>query len=251
MKMLFTFLLIIYCLFQINTKHLSNYKFLLYQTKEDSFSLDDQEFNFILLPSQANARMLFKAKFPIKTFFEIDSLSPFIFVPEIFCLYCLKKDQVKIKTMKGNIYRGQFEDISEAQIFLTNIVIEITSVIYMEFLPKERVEENKYIVLSNIIHSDTKGNSILVMKKNSEIKPEEEFFQVAKLYFSFGSGLPEKFDFEVSEEIQILNGEEPLNNGGEYSTTKTGDEIVKVIFNEVKSVYCEFTKSSSGRKSCF
>lgn len=228
-------------------KHLSKYKFLLYQTNESTFSLDDQIFNFILLPSTTSARMLFKARFPIKTFFEIDTLSPFIFVPEIFCLYCLNVNDTKIQTMKGNIYRGQFEDIEDGQIYLTNIVIEIIEVNYMEFLPPAYIETDLFIVLSNIT-DDSKGKSILVMKKNSEVY--FDYFQIAKLYFYFEKKV-DNFDFNIGDNIKILNGHNPLENGNDYSAMVNKDVLVKIIFNEVKSIYCEAGEKSAFSKNCF
>ena len=221
----------------IFTKNLSQYHFLIYPTQDTSFSLDDQDYNFIILPNKENTRILFKARFPIKSFFEIDSLSPYIFVPEIFCLDCLSKENLKIKTLKGNIYRGQFEDIKDAQLFLSNIVVEITEVCYYETLTSTPIDKDMYVALSNTTLTSDKSKSVLVMKKNSA--DGKDFFQVAKLNFYF-QDKQSSFDFSIGYEFKIVNGDKPLENGGNYSTTIVGQYII-IIFNNVKSLYYQST----------
>ncbi len=149
--------------------------------------------------------------------------------------------------MKGHIFRGHFTNIQEAQRFLTNIVIEIIEVKYFKDLEPHKMENDVYIALSQISVSEG-GRSILVMKKN--YSDYFDFFQIAKLYFVYEGEVEESFDFKIGDEIKILNGDSPLENGGDYSAVVSGEKIIKIIFKEVKSIYCEASEKFSYSKNC-
>ena len=212
------------------------HQFLLVPTK-DSFSLDFQEYVFILVPgptSEERYHVSVRGVFPVPSYFEIDNLSPYLFKPEEFCTDCLILNHIQV--LKGNIFKGITTSSStvnrSSEKFLSNVFVSLNAIDYGKPLEME-YNPMVYILLTPITKSE-KSKTVILMKKES--KELSHFFQVIKATMIIKT--PGEFEFAVGEEINIKNGDNPIKTGGEYSSIIAKDQIIMVQYDEIISLIC-------------
>lgn len=209
------------------------HKFLIFPTTS-SFNLDNQEYVFIHIPStDENYHISFHGIFPIPSYFEIDSLSPFVFRPEVICSNCLLNNHIQV--IEGDIYKCSSQSIQFTDKFLSSVFVKITNQVYGKKIEKKPSSEKEtiYILLTKISKTE-KNKVVLLMKKN--YLNIDGFFQVVQATVTIKS--KGEFDFEIGEEMAITNGQDPLKNGGAYTSIVQKSEIVEVQYDEISSIIC-------------
>lgn len=214
------------------------HQFLLVPTKDDSFSLDFQEYVFILIPrptSEERYHVSVRGIFPVPSYFEIDNLSPYLFKPEEFCTDCLILNHIQV--LKGNIFKGITSSLTSSlnrssEKFLSNVYLNLNAIDYGKPLELE-YNPMVYILLTPISKSE-KSKRVILMKKES--KDLSHFFQVIKATMIIKT--PGEFEFAIGEEINIKNGDNPIKTGGEYSSIIAKDQIIMVQYDEIVSLIC-------------
>ena len=209
------------------------HKFIIFPTTSSS-SLDNQEFVFIHIPStDDNYHISFHGIFPIPTYFDIDTLSPFVFRPEVICSNCLINNHISV--MEGDIYKCSSQSIQFTDKFLSSVFVKITNQVYGKKIANKPASEKEsiYILLTKISKSEN-NKKVLLMKKN--YLNVDAFFQVVQaVMFIKSKG---EYDFEIGEEMAITNGQDPLKNGGDYSSIVQKSEIVEVQYDDISSIVC-------------
>jgi hypothetical protein len=129
------------------------HQFLLVPTKDDSFSLDFQEYVFILIPqptTEERYHVSVRGIFPVPSYFEIDNLSPYLFKPEEFCTDCLILNHIQV--LKGNIFKGITSSLAlnrSSEKFLSNVYLNLNTIDYGKSLELE-YNPMVYILLTSI-----------------------------------------------------------------------------------------------------
>ena len=227
------------CVFDESPTH----QFLLVPTS-NSFSLDFQEYVFILVPgptAEEAYHVSFRGMFPVPSYFEIDNLSPYLFRPEDFCIDCLISNQIQV--LRGNIFKGISSMLSRSSVkFLSNVFVELYATDYGKPLESE-YSPMVYILLTNVGKHE-KSKTVILMKKES--KALSHFFQVIKATMIIKT--PGEFEFAIGEEINVKNGDSPIKTGGEYSSIVAKDQIIMVQYDEIESLVCTSNNIESKNK---
>ena len=217
---MFKYILIILLSFQVTKQQGEEiekiHKLIILKTIPNEPSLDKQNIQLILVPKKLNRgqddfMLVFTARFPIRTFLEVDDYFTFTFALKNFCAECVGNNLVKI--LQGDIIKDVIKIEYSYEILATNVFVEILNIDFFSSFSDISISTvNSYLLLTQVNNLMT-GSIILFKVINSDL---DTIFQVVRVKFEAEKAV----SFDKGKEFFFINNawKTPMKNGESYST---------------------------------